>query len=243
MISLFAQTGRAGDGIFAKVPFQYLYIDAGGDGLSSHSSASAPTQPSPNCLFYPYGQTPCTEQFARVGAFNLAVGFRPLRYLQIDPLGVEVLGDFAGLGSQTATFTCTSGCTGTYTRNINSNEAMFTTGARVVLPLFGERLLVSGGGGFALLQVNSTAQAMANEQLACTTCVNYGRHGGPTEIAEVMYLFTRHIGVGVHARGVQTKSQGLTPDSNISNALFGTTYKERFLLIGGEISIRWGTHR
>lgn len=95
--------------------------------------------------------------------------------------------------------------------------------------------------GIAWLQVSQSPQAAGNEQLeGCDSC--QGRRGhGPTEVAEVLFLPFEHFGFGFHVRNVQISSNGLTPDSGpVSGG--SITYKDRFLSIGGEISIRLGVH-
>jgi hypothetical protein len=236
LISVVAPGVYAGDGILDKAPFGIVYFDVGGSLLHARSSASAPTQSAANCLVSPF--SPCPEQFSNAGGSSFAFGLRPLRYLQLDGMSIDIISGFGGRGAP-PNFECTGGCAGIVNRQ-NSNEFLITTGARGVLPLYRERLVLSAGAGFAFLQVNSRPSTQSSDQVAgCNPCQSFGQHKGPTEIAEVMYFVNRHIGIGFHVRGVQTSSSGLTTNSALSNAILGTTYKERFFLIGAEVSIRF----
>lgn len=229
----------------AQEPYSVIYYDFGGDVLSHHgSSASTPTQPCPASAdgSIPIGAKACAENFSAAGSFSMAMGVRPIRYLQIDALSIWVLGDFNNWGSRSSTFTCVSGCTNgsVTTQTIGTLSSLFTTGARGVLPLHAGRLLLSGGAGIGWLSTDEHAQPTGNEQLICQTCQHVGGHG-PTFIGEIMYMMTQHIGVGFHGRYVKISSSGLTQAGSLSNALDGTTYKDGFFLTGGEVSIRWGT--
>jgi hypothetical protein len=117
---------------------------------------------------------------------------------------------------------------------------MATTGARAVLPLFRERLLISAGGGFGWRLTTEEVETEGNLTAQCTSYRHVGGHG-PTEIAEIMYLPNQHIGIGFHVRNFQISSGGLTPGAYYSNRFYGTTYKDSFLLIGAEVSLRWAT--
>ena len=97
-----------------------------------------------------------------------------------------------------------------------------------MLPLLREKLLLSAGGGWSGLQTNETIQANPGEDIICLSCQSL-RGWGPTEIAEVMFFpgDQRNVGVGVHVRGVQIITNGLSvPGTNVSG-------KDHFLLIGG----------
>jgi hypothetical protein len=83
--------------------------------------------------------------------------------------------------------------------------------------------------------------SVSNAQTVCTSCRSVTANG-PTEVAEIMYMATSHIGIGAHFRSLQLSSSGLTPDAASSNAISHATFHDRFFLIGGAISIRFGTH-
>jgi hypothetical protein len=229
----------------AKSPYNVMYWDFGGEVFSHQSSsASTPTQPCPASAdgSIPFNLEACAENFSTVGAFSLAMGVRPIRYLQIDAFSLSVLGDYGKWGQRTSNFTCVSGCSSpTVTvQTIGTLSTLLTTGARGVLPLLDERLLISAGGGFAWLSTDEHAQPTGSEQLECETCRSVSGHG-PTGVAEVMYMFNQHIGVGVHVRYVNIRSTGITPAGNVGNLFYGTTYKDSFFLTGVEVSIRFGT--
>jgi hypothetical protein len=110
---------------------------------------------------------------------------------------------------------------------------LFTSDVRFVVPLFRDRLLASAGGGIAWLQVSEAPQAVGNEQLQwCYSCQGQRGHG-PTEIVELLYLPNEHVGFGFHVRNVQTSSGAFSPGAN---------GRPSFLLIGGSVSLRFGTH-
>ena len=243
---LFLTLCAAAPGLHAKDPYQVVSMDFGGD-VFNHlsSSANTPTGPCPVASdgSITFGENACAEQFSTVGGFSMGMGVRAMRHLQIDPFNLSILGDFGKWGQHTASFTCVSGCTTQVvtTRTISSVSLLVTTGARVVWPVFHERLLLSAGGGFAALSSFQRAQAGGNEQVQCTTCQSVSGHG-PTGVAEVLYMFQKHIGVGLHVRYVNIGSSGLTLASEISGGLVGTKYRDGFFLTGAEISLRFGTH-
>jgi hypothetical protein len=228
---------RASDEPQSAAPFGAVYADYGFGGLSPQStSANAPTQPCTNGVST--GSKSCSEQFSGEPAIDLGLGVRPIRHLE-GGMTLSVRGDFSEAATQTATFQCVSGCTGTETRNIVPHSILFTTDGRLVLPLFRERLLVTAGGGIAWLQVSEAPQAVGNEQLqGCDTCQGHRGHG-PTEVVELLYMPFKHIGIGFHVRNVQVSSNGLTPDSGPRPG-GSITYKDRFLSIGGAVSFRFG---
>ena len=239
---------NAQDGALAKGPYKILYFDVSGDALMPRSSsASTPTQ---FCNGFLTAQQVdahvpgCAEQFSNAGGGGFAMGVRPIRYLQIDAVELSILTSFNGFGNRTSTFQCVSGCagiTGPQTFNIGTSNGLVTTGARAVLPLFRDHLLVSAGGGFGRLRSLEHANSNGGSA-ACDSCQFAAGHG-PTEVVEVMYFPNQHLGFGVHARNVQINSSGLTTDGIFSNAYLGTTYKDQFFMIGGSISIRVGKTR
>lgn len=91
------------------------------------------------------------------------------------------------------------------------------------------------------MKVHQEAQTgSAQVQGGCVYCVApHGAHG-PTEVAEIMYFPSRHFGIGLQVRNVQISTpSGL---SYAAGPLYGPiTYKDRFLLIGGTISLRVGS--
>ena len=206
---------RAADEAPTKAPYSVVYGDFGFGGFSPHATSAT-----------------ASAGFKTVPSIDFGLGVRPIRYLQAG-MSLSILGNFSGAATQSAPFQCTSGCSGTETRNIVPRSLLFTSDARFVLPLFRDRLLVSAGGGIAWLQVSEAPQAVGNEQLqGCYTC--QGRRGhGPTEVVELSYLPNQHVGFGLHVRNVQTGSGAFSSGAN------GDL---RFLSIGGGVSLRFGTH-
>jgi hypothetical protein len=219
-----------------KVPYNAFYVDLEGAAFVHHRSAASP--PAQYCNGFITGATTgCSEQFSNTKSGGFAMGVRPIRYLQIDFFDLNILGGFNGFGNRTSTFQCTSGCTGTTTLSIGTTNVLVTTGGRFVLPLFKERLLLSGGAGFAVLSSDEHPKTTGNTQATCLSCQSATGHG-PTEIAEIMYFPGKHLGIGFHVRNVQIGSSGLTPDGIFSNSFFGTKYTDQFRVIGGVISFR-----
>jgi len=237
--STFSPALRAQEDTSGKAPYSMMYFDFGGDAFSPRgSAASAPTQPCPNGLQTNFSKG-CAENLSTVGGGGFGFGVRPIRYLAAD-YGIQFLGNFNNSGTSTAPYQCISGCSGTVTETIKTVSILFTTDARAVLPLFRERLLLSAGGGMAWLNVHQAAQTgNAQVQGGCIYCQPPTGGHGPTEIAEIMYLPNRHFGIGFHVRNVQVKSPGL--DFSSVNSLPGITYKDRFWVIGGQVSMRFGT--
>lgn len=224
-----------------KVPHNAFYVDLEGDTFVHHSSSATP--PTQYCNGFITGATTgCSEQFSNTKSGGFAMGVRPIRYLQIDAINLDILGGFNGLGNRTSTFQCTSGCSGTTTLSIGTTNVLVTTGGRVVLPLFKERLLLSVGGGFAALSSVEHANTTSNTKATCLSCQSV-KGQGPTEIAEIMYFPDRHVGIGFHVRNVKVSSSGLTPEGIFSNAFFGTRYTDQFRVIGGVISFRGWARR
>jgi hypothetical protein len=170
---------------------------------------------------------------------GVAIGFRPLKYFQVDAFRLNViLSGMASDGRQTyVQFSDGS----RLTRQIEDSSLLITTGARVVLPVWRDRLLFSAGGGWAGLfvseQINSPGSYSYDEPLPqCYSCRS--RHGwGPTTVAEVVVFPNpaRGLGFGFHVRTVQIYSDGISlrkPPSPGAN--------DRFLMIGGTVSIRFG---
>lgn len=206
-----------------------------------NASASAPTQNCVNGLPSNGLQYDCAEQFSRVGTGGFSGGVRPLRYFEA-AVRFDFLGNFNGYKTTTAPFQCVSGCTGVLNENIVTSSFMTTLDFQGVLPLFRDHLLISAGGGVDWLMVRSRVQTNANTQIqgTCFSCPPPQGGHGPTEVAEVMYLPLRYLGVGVQVRNAQVSSGGLT---EAAGPLFGPiTYKDRFFLIAGEATLRFWTH-
>jgi hypothetical protein len=197
-----AQESRAAE-------FKKGYVEFGGD------------------YFRPSGSS--SSLFSRSGAGYGALGFRPLRHLQIDGVQAEF---FPASSSRQITVQFSDGTFGT--RTVNGRPSLLSFGGRFVLPLWREKVLVSAGGGWSGIDFSESIQTFPNEQGICITC-QFHRAWGPTEIAEVTYFpgDQRNVGFGFHVRGVQAITNGLSADGS---SLPG---KNHFALIGGSISIRF----
>jgi hypothetical protein len=201
-----------------KASREWAYFDVGGDVISPRSHQ---------------------EYLTRAGGGSFALGFRPLRYLQTGLWG-SFLGNFNGTPDSSATYTCTSGCSGTYTAAIKSHGNLLAIDSRVVLPLFRERLQISAGGGLAWLGISQSANTgNVNVPATCPPICGDARGHGPTEVIEIKYFpGGGRVGFGFHVRGMQVHSPGL----NFDAAAAGGTYHDSFLLIGGQVSVRFGMH-
>jgi hypothetical protein len=169
------------------------------------------------------------------------MGVRPIRYMQVGMLG-SFLGNFNGTPTTSAPFTCTSGCTGTYTATLSTHGNLFAIDGRAVLPLFGDRLQISGGGGIAWLETIQSADTGGVNVLATCPplCNGSTRAHGPLELVEIKYFpGNGHVGLGFHVRAIQVNSSGL----NFTSAGSGGNYRDNFLQIGGQISFQFAMHR
>jgi hypothetical protein len=246
--ALFAQNGTndntqtKGPGLFEKAPYGVVLFEAGGGLFSPQSSsANAPTQNCPGGVITTNLHYDCAEQFSRTGSGGFEMGGRPIRYLEAS-VRTDILGNFNGYQSSTAPYQCVSGCTGVVNESIVTSAALITLNVQGVLPLFREHLLISAGGGVGWLEVRSNAQT-GNAQVSggCPSCPPPQGGHGPTEVAEILYFPNRHIGFGLQFRNAQISSPGL---SSVAGPIFGPiTYKDRFYLIGGEITVRIGRHQ
>lgn len=128
-------------------------------------------------------------------------GWRFNRYLQAD-FGV----DFArGAANVNRTINTTGGL-----RTVGDDELFVPIGARVVLPLAKERVLLSAGGGYAYLKYSESARpASANEQVICTSCTSRSGNGS-YQMFQVNFLVdrNRHFGLGFTAKLYQAKTTG-----------------------------------
>lgn len=233
------KTRSKSPGIFEKATYSYLFAEFGGGIFSpQHSTANAPTQ---NCL----GGTittnlhyNCAEQFSQVASGAFGLGVRPIRYLEAG-VRADILGNFGSYPSGSQPFQCVSGCTGTGNAGISTVSGLVSVDGKGVLPLFGERLLISAGGGVAWLAVHQEAQSGGTPVQGCYYCAEPQRAHGLTEVADILYFPDRHFGIGLQFRNVQISTP--TGLSYAAGPLYGPiTYKDRFFLISGEISLRWG---
>jgi hypothetical protein len=172
-------------------------------------------------------------------AVGVALGFRPLKYIQVDAVGFNVIPPGMASDGRQTYVQFSDGPR--LTRQIEDSSFLITTGVRFALPVWRERLLFSAGGGWAGLftseQITSPDSYSYDEPLPqCYSCRS--RHGwGPTTVAEIMVFpsSTRRLGFGFHVRTAQIHSDGISfrkPTSQGAN--------DRFMMIGGAVSIRFG---
>jgi len=188
---------------------------------STSASAQCPSASAPSCA----------ENFSNAVGAGVGFQYRALRNLE-GGVDFDLLGNFGGFGTQAA-------ASGAVTQKTNVLGTMITTSARAVLPLFDERLLISGGAGLALLFADINPSG--NEQFSgCYSCRSRRGHG-PIEMAEVIYFPDqgRHFGIGFRVAPVQ-----ITTTGGFSAATAGANpnqiFKDHFLLIGGGVSLRFG---
>jgi len=220
-----------------KATYNVVSIDAGFSAFKAlSSSGSVPTRDCSMAGGNP--SQPCAEKFSTQPSIDLALGIRPIRYLQ-GSFGFSFLGNFAGFGSTAEQYQCVSGCTGAFNRTIATHPVLMTIDARGVLPLFHERVAISGGAGLGWLQISQSPEKVGNEELqGCDVCQTRRTHG-PTEVVEITYLPSPFLGVGFHFRELQVSSFGLTPITGSPAA--GVRYKDHFASFGGSLTFRFGT--
>jgi hypothetical protein len=113
---------------------------------------------------------------------------------------------------------------------------MLNIGARFVLPLAHDRVLLSAGPALTGLMVNEAIVAQPNVVDTCSSCQSR-RGWGPSGIAEILFFpeESRTIGFGFHVRYVQINS-----NVSLRTGLTGPSPgNDRFLLIGGTVSFRF----
>jgi hypothetical protein len=172
--------------------------------------------------------------FSTAGAGGFSVGFRPIRYLQIDGASVEFIAAGSASNDRVVYGTYSNG--GSAYRLVQGHPSMLNIGVRFVLPLAHDRVLLSAGPALTGLMVNEAIVPQPNVVDTCSSCQSR-RGWGPSGIAEIMFFpeDSRRIGLGVHVRYVQI-------DSNVSlrTGLSGPApASDRFILIGGTVSFRF----
>jgi len=210
-------TTRKGFGV-DRAPYGRGYLDFGGDVLIPRNSQ---------------------EYLTSAGGGGVGMGIRPIRYLQTG-FTAEFFGNFNGTPTTTAPFTCTSGCTGTYNETLSARGNLMAIDGRGVLPLLGNRLQISGGGGIAWLEASTTINTggVDVQQVCPPVCTGSQRGHGPTEIVDIKYFpGNGHLGLGFHVRAMQIKSP-----SGLNFSINGGGYNDHFLSIGGQISFQFGMH-
>jgi hypothetical protein len=124
---------------------------------------------------------------------SFGYGYRFMRYLQADAAFQMA---FGAANNQNAEITDIGTIPG------HDHEFMIPLGGRVILPLPGDRVEVSAGGGAVYLHYSETVPSSAYYSVTCYTCTSRGGWGG-YGLANVKYFLddshTFHIGVTVEA--------------------------------------------
>lgn len=151
-------------------------------------------------------------------------GYRPIPYLQVD-LGTEFAGSVAGKRRSTSRYE---------TKTFTDFIFFVPVGVRGVLPLFEERLLISGGGGGTFVANVQYGDPGTAADL-CDPCSS--RNGwGPHAVAQALYVLgeSRRVGLGVTSRWTQVKlSPGFLPNYGRRGI------KDQWVFVEGTISIRF----
>jgi len=226
-----------------KSSFNVVSVNGGGNGfLPLGSSASASTQACLNAVQSNPKQG-CAEHLSNGGGVEFGFGVRPIRYVATD-FSAQILTNFDNSTSTTAPYQCVSGCNGIVTETIGTLHLLYTADVRGVLPLLHERLLISAGAGIAFVDVHQRPlTGGAQVQGGCVSCQPDLTGQGPLEVVEISYLpkrFSGHVGIGLQIRDMQIKSKGL--DSASYNSLPGIRYGDQFLMVGAEMTFRFGAH-
>src|SRR4029077_20584752 len=88
------QSVSARESVGGKIPYSAFYVDFEGDAFLHHSSSATPP-PSQYCTgVIARAPTGCSGQFSNTKSGGFAVGVRPIRYLQIDAINLDILGGF-----------------------------------------------------------------------------------------------------------------------------------------------------
>ncbi len=166
-------------------------------------------------------------KFSTAPGVGFNFGVRLHRYFQVDA-GFEAGSGAAGVSR---TINTTGG-----PRDVGDTEYFVPIGARLVLPLFKERLLLSGGGGGAYISYQETPKARANETVICTSCVSRSG-GGAFEVAQIKWMVDkqRHFGLGLTTRWYQASSKGATLGST---GLSGTS-KDRWMTVAATLGFHF----
>jgi hypothetical protein len=167
--------------------------------------------------------------FSSTPGFGFSFGYRPFRYLQVDG-GGDFGGGVAGV-ERTITVVPVNGSGSSSTRTVRDHLVVAPFGARFILPLMGDRLLFSvGGGGAAIADKES-----AGGNVTCTSCrsrTGFGSYG----LAQAMWYggTGKHLGVGFTARYLQAR---LSPGWLQNYPASGT--RDRYLQLGGTVAFRF----
>ena len=102
---------------------------------------------------------------------GLMLALRPWRYLQLDLANAD---SYSGTSGDVRITRVTDGAN-VYNRLVRNHAVVFNSGASLVLPLFKERLLLTGGGGYAGMKVDETIDNSNNEQVVQFLQVTLGR--------------------------------------------------------------------
>lgn len=154
---------------------------------------------------------------------SVGYGYRFLRYFQAD-IGLDILFGAAGIRDFLST--------GIGDYRIKDREYFLPFGGRAIAPLFGGRLLISGGGGGAWLKYHERVNQPGTDfHVDCPVCA--ARSGwGYYALANASYFLDsgKHFRVGAATRAVRGHTDG-----DPLGFVPGYRTKDRWLTIGAEM--------
>src|ERR1019366_8600235 len=121
-----------------EATYNHAALNVWGNGFMPGSSSTSASTQCPTV-----GSPSCAENFSNAVGAGVGFQYRARRNLE-GGVDFDLVGNFGGFGTHAT-------APGILTQNTSVLGTMITTSARAVLPLFDERLLISGGGGLALL--------------------------------------------------------------------------------------------
>lgn len=168
---------------------------------------------------------------------GLNVGLRFKRFVQLDvgfDYGFRAAGVSRNIDVQIENTQVPFG-----SRRVRDRELFLPVGGRLVLPLAGERVLVSAGGGFSYLRYFETAigehTSQVREVVRCSSCGS--RSGwGPYQIAQLQIALDKQKrwGFGFTAKYFQVPTNG----SPVGGSLAGSS-QDRWLNLGTTLFVRF----
>lgn len=153
------------------------------------------------------------------------IGYRFLRYVQVEG-GLDV-----GFGA--ARVNNTVQLSGGGTRGTRDREYFLSFGGRGVVPLQNERLLLSFGGGVAILNYNEVPIALANEVITCTNCGK--REGvGSYLLFGIKGMVNPRFGIGMTVKEFRARTEGDRLDTRLP-----FESRDRWLNVAATFSVHW----
>lgn len=162
-------------------------------------------------------------------SFGLGGGYRPSRFFQLDA-GCDFFGGALGINRSINVRNTQTGATGV--RDVKDSEALITTGGRLILPLFKDRILISAGGGMAYLTYFEHGVSEGYEVIKCTSCRSRGGWG-PYQQGQVLFVVDhgRHVGLGATFKVAEVSTGG--------SLLNGARSRERWQNLSAVVSFRF----